>query len=309
MSALAVVADPDLTPMTNRGVYPHSKWSDSAIDYYRASVGAGVETLLTELARGLEKPGLPVIRGKGPAVRHYASHVVLHDPLGKSLASVFWGGANLKPNVEAKGAQAPAVARILRANWSHRPSRVDVKRDASAPGLFRRIRKLAGVTADRHGLLPPKDHLNNHPDMGDTCYVGSRQSQAFLRIYQPSLKRAQEEGRTGDQISDEERNTVRVELEFKPQKPRAKHAAASLAPDQMWGVSPWIADFAGEVFAMDVRPVSISERRETNRNRALRFMASQYQAHLADLLRECQGDYAQFGETIADLAGIERSRH
>jgi hypothetical protein len=235
--------------------------------------------------------------------------VILRDRLGNGLASVFWGGANLKPNVEAKGALAPAVARILRSTWEHRPSRVDVKRDGSAPGLFRRIRHLASVCADQHGLLPPKDHLNNHPDMGDTCYVGSRHSQAFLRIYQPGLKRAQEEGRTGEHISDEERDTVRVELEFKPQKPRAKLAAASLSPDQLWGVSPWIADFACEVFAMDVQPVSISERRETNRNRALRFMASQYQAHLADLLRECNGDLADFGSVIADLAGIQPSKH
>jgi hypothetical protein len=108
-------------------------------------------------------------------------------------------------------------------------------------------------------------------------------------------------------IHPDERNAVRVELQFQPQKRRAKHAAATLSPDQLWGVSPWIADFAGEVFAMDVQPISISERRESDRNRALRFMASQYQAHLKSLWAECQGDPATFGAAIADLADIPHS--
>jgi hypothetical protein len=69
-------------------------------------------------------------------------------------------------------------------------------------------------------------------------------------------------------------------------------------------VSPWIAEFASEVFAMNVQPISISDRRESNRNRALRYMATQYRGHLADLLGECQGDVALFGSTILDLADI-----
>ncbi len=297
------------TPHTNRGVYPRSGWSDTAIDYYRATVGAGVETLLAELTRGLEKPGFPIIRDVGPPVANYDQHATLCDRFGVPQVDVFWGGRNHSPNVQAKGARAPAVAAILRANWEHWPSRVDVKRDGSAPGLFEDIRRRAGECAARHGLLPPKDYLNNHPDMGDTFYTGARTSQAFLRVYQPGLKRAQEEGRRGEDITAEERETVRVELEFKPQKRRAKHAAATLAPDRLWGVAPWTAEFAGEVFAMSVRAVSISERRETNRNRALRFMATQYQAHLASLLHDCDGDLEQFGGAIADLAGIQRSTH
>ena len=55
---------------------------------------------------------------------------------------------------------------------------------------------------------------------------------------------------------------------------------------------------------MSVQPISIAERRESNRNRALRFMAAQYRTHLADLLKECDGDLEQFGAAIADLADI-----
>jgi hypothetical protein len=267
-----------------------------------------VEILIAHLCEGLSAGGRPISRDLGPAVRHYENHVQLRDWRGHLLASVFWGGSNGKPNVEAKGSYAPAVARLMRSLGEHRPSRADTKRDGTAPGLYGALRTLALACAARHGLAF-QEFFNHDPDKGDTLYLGSRKSQAMLRIYQPGLKRAQEEGRTGDMISDDERNAVRIELEFKPQKPRAKAAAATLSPDQMWGVSPWIAEFAAEVFAMNVQPISISERRESNRNRALRFMASQYQAHLASLLDDCGGDLALFGSTIADLADLSRQPH
>ncbi len=44
---------------------------------------------------------------------------------------------------------------------------------------------------------------------------GSRESPFFLRIYQPGLKRAQQDGRIGDNITADQRNAVRIELEFK----------------------------------------------------------------------------------------------
>jgi hypothetical protein len=300
MNALEPLAATAATPTTNRGVYPHSRWSESALDYYRATVGASVEVILSTLTDQL---GRVVTRQDGPAVRHYGSHVQLVDQRGRAVVSVFWGGQNGRPNVEAKGSFAPAVAHVLRSNWEHFPSRGDVKRDATAPDLFQEIKTLMCVYADTRGLAL-SEITNRNPDYGDTVYLGSRASQAFIRVYQPGLKRAQEEGRTGDDISTDEREAVRVELQFNPQKRRAKHAAATLSPDQLWGVSPWIADFASEVFAMNVQPITISERRESNRNRALRFMATQYQAHLADLLAECQGDVSLFGATILDLADI-----
>jgi hypothetical protein len=236
-------------------------------------------------------------------VANYDQHVALTDRLGFVVADVFWGGRNAKPNVEAKGSCATVIATILRANFEQWPSRIDVKRDATQAGLFRRLRDLASVYADKHGLQL-RDIVNNDPDKGDTFYLGARTSQACIRVYQPGLKRAQEEGRTGDAITEAELNAVRIELEFKPHKKPAKAVAATLSPDQLWGVSPWIAEFASEVFAMNVQPISISDRRESNRNRALRYMATQYRGHLADLLGECQGDVALFGSTILDLADI-----
>ena len=301
MTALATLE----APPTNRGVYPlPSGWTVSAFDYARATVdGVSAEQLLGVLQASLGDIGRRVEIEQGASVRHYSEHVVLKDRLGNVCADVFWGGQNRRPNVEAKGSNAPLIVPILRQHWAHRPSRIDVKRDATAPGLFAALRELAfAYSSERNLALGGWD--NYHPDKGNTLYLGSRTSQVMLRIYQPGLKRAQEEGRTGDEIGDQERDAVRVELEFKPEKQAAKLAAASLSPDQLWGVSTWTADFAGEVFAMNVQPISISERRESKRNRALRFMATQYRAHLESLLAECQGDVTMVGATILDLADI-----
>jgi hypothetical protein len=294
------------TPTTNRGVYPQPDgWSASAFDYARMSIlGPPSEQVLLALEEGLAAVGRPVTREVGAAVKHYSNHVALTDRVGRVLSDVFWGGQNVRPNVEAKGQYAALVVPIIRATgWHHRPSRVDVKRDATAPGLFRTLHDLALSYKSERGLTLGS-WLNHDPDKGDTLYLGGRTSQVMLRIYQPALKRAQEEGRTGDDITADERDAVRVELEFKPHKQAAKLAAATLSPDQLWGVSTWSADFAGEVFAMNVQPINISERRESDRNRALRFMASQYRAHLQSLFLDCQGDVSLFGSTILDLADV-----
>ena len=302
-------------PMTNRGVYPPSSGVDGsrlvhAFDYYRSTVSVAREKLLQTLSDGLSARGRPVERMTGPKVRYYSSNVALVDRKGHVVASVFSSDehARVRPNVEAKGGCAPAVASIIRENWNHRPSRVDVKCDAAADGLYAAVRSIAIATAERHGLAQ-QDLDNRHPDKGNTFYLGSRQSQFLVRIYQPGLKRAQEEGRAGPDITETERNTVRCELEFKPQKGRAKTAAATMNPAQMWGLSPWLAEFAAEVFGMSVQAVSIAERRESNRDRALRFMATQYRTHLDELLTECGGDLADFGHAIARLADLGRATH
>lgn len=305
MTALTVLADGS-APLTNRGVYPAPRgWTEPAFDYYRASPACDTGELLSVLTDKLARMYRDVHFDTGPPVRHYEEHRRFRDWRGHVLASVFWGGANVRPNVESKGSFAPSVARILRELGDHSPSRVDVKRDATAPGLFGELRALALTYRERLGLTFG-EIANHDPDKGDTLYLGSRKSQAMLRIYQPGLKRAQEEGRTGDQISSCERQAARVELEFKPQKQRAKRAAATLCPDAMWGISEWVAEFAAEVFRMNVKPISIAERRESNHARALRFMSKQYRAHLQWLLDECYGDPTQFGLSICDLADLLR---
>ena len=60
---------------------------------------------------------------------------------------------------------------------------------------------------------------------------------------------------------------------------------------------------------MEAERININQRRESDQDRALRFMAMQYRGPLAALLEACGGDYGAFGEHIAELAGIERTTH
>ena len=197
-------------PPTNRGVYPLSGWTASAFDYLRATVDdASAEQVVSALLRGLDAAGRPATVEEAAVVKHYERHVQLVDVRGRNLCDVFWGGQNGRPNVEAKGANAVLVAPILRAQFAHRPSRVDPMRQGTQEGLWADVVAVARRFHLERGIAL-LEFLNHDPDKGDTVYLGSRKSQVCIRIYQPGLKRAQEEGRTGDQISDEERNGVRI---------------------------------------------------------------------------------------------------
>ncbi len=291
------------TPPTNRGVYPQPEgWSAPAFDYYRATVPGHYMDLFTAIAGAF--PEAPISMDHGLPVANYEHHKLVLDRLGRHLCDLFWGGANGRPNVQAKGANAAVIAALLRTSGiEHFPSRADTQRTGARQGLYVELCEFSARFAAQHGLAF-RDIDNHHVNKGNTFYIGSRKSTVFIRGYQPGLKRAEEEQRTGEQISELERNAVRIELECKPDKPHAKLVVAQLSAEQLWGASPWAADYASEVFAMSVEPISLSQRRESNRDRALRFMAQQYGAHLASLFDECQGDRAKFGSMILGLAGL-----
>lgn len=299
---------PAQPPVCNTGVYPSARSNDfkqlhHRFDFYRATVPAHPETVLHMLAQGLLGHGVETLLGQGRARFNFTSNSCLLDDRGMAIVEVLHGGCNRHPCVEVSGSWSPILADIIRASGFHLPSRVDACCDMRASGLFADLVAWSSPFA-RERDIRRKLVSDDDPDAGDTIYLGSRNSQAFVRIYQPGLKRAAEEGRFGDQITQAERDTVRVELEFKPDKRPAKAAAARLSASDLWGVSPWIRALANHVFAMDVEPTSISDRRESDQERALRFMASQYRAHLESLLRACEGDLSEFGAAIADLAGI-----
>ena len=64
--------------------------------------------------------------------------------------------------------------------------------------------------------------------------------------------------------------------EFKPDKRPARMRATSLSPDALWGCSPWTRQFAMAAVAIDAERVQMSERRESNHDRALRYLFDHY---------------------------------
>jgi DNA relaxase NicK len=249
----------------------------------------------------MDSAGFHPLEAEGGRVRFYARNRVLTDPKGHQLLAIKSGGSNPHPHVECYGRAAPVLARYLREGVSHRPTRIDHAVDLRAPSLFDQLHQSALAICKQHGLrgAPAGDWVTS--DAGRTFYLGSRKSQVSVRIYEKGLKYAHD---LGLPVTDELREWVRIELEFHPQTEAAKSLAPSIEGPQLWGSTGWTDQLAREVLSMATEPVSIRERRESNRERALRFMASQYGSHLKALLADCNGDLAEFGRAIADLAGL-----
>lgn len=293
-------------PYSNRGVYPPISEDGpypvcKGLDAYNATVFANPDALFDDLTCLLASHGHVTRPMEGPKVRFYARNLLLVDQFDKRLLQVRAGGQNPHPFVECKGEVASIVAGFLRAQYDHRPARIDHADDAERDfdQLVDVMRSIAKRYRIKGRLITDDEH---DPDAGATYYLGSRASQVFVRAYQKGLKYARE---AGIPVTDELRRWVRIEIEFKPQNRLSRALAATITPDQMWGATRWTQELAQEVLKMPTNPVTIRERRESDRDRALRFCCSQYSAHLESLLEECEGDLGEFAETIINLAGID----
>lgn len=268
-------------PYSNRGVTIGYALGDGPIfDAYLATVDYPPISILDLLEQGLMDAGHSPTRAVGPSVKFYDHNILLLRPDNSRLLSVRYGGQNGTPFVEAKGDASPVVAAVLRENQAefvHWPSRVDSAYDLSSPTVFLELHKLALDFEARLGLkLDFVGAAVDNPDRGTTIYLGSRKSQAFVRIYQKGLQIAEEMGLSGDDIPAELRNWVRVELEYKPDKRPARRHVANLSPAALWGCSPWTRDFAKLALSIDAQRVKMTERRESNDDRARRYALEQY---------------------------------
>jgi len=299
---------PASPPIANRGVYPHQVGGCPVpqFDWYGATVHAHQDTVLDHLEQAFLDAGEDTQRVDGGSVRHYKAITFIQDKQGRKLAQVKFGGSQAHPHAEAEGAQAIIAAEAIRGmREDHFPTRIDSCLDMSRPGLFEQLHDMAKGIEERYGV-----HLNyagaavDNPDRGTTIYLGSRKSMVFMRIYQKGLQLAERQELLPDHITPAMRNWVRAEVVFRPQKKPAKLHAATMAPEALWGVSSWTQEFARDALSIDAERVNVNQRRESNHERALRFMAHQYRAHLDQLLRECEGDYAQAMAVLVDLAGL-----
>lgn len=282
------------TPFTDHPI-------DGAFDAYCATVFAPAEAVFDEVFCLLESAGFGPYEGEGLKARFYARNRPITDSKGRQLLAVKSGGSNPHPHIECYGHVSPVLAKYLRQGVPHRPTRIDHAVDRRGAGLFDQLHAYSLGLCKEHRLrgAPAGDWVT--PDAGRTFYIGSRKSQVSVRIYEKGLKYAHD---LGLPITDELREWVRIELEFHPQSKTAKDMAPTVEGAQLWGATLWTVQLASEVLSMATQPISIRERRESNRERALRFMATQYSTHLRALLDECGGDLAEFGLAIADRANL-----
>lgn len=255
------------------------------------------------LEQALMDAGHEPSRVIGPPVRFYDVNALLVRPDGGRLLSVRYGGQNGMPFVEAKGVVSPIVAAALRQmheEFSHYPSRVDSAYDLSSPTAFSELEEISRQFEADLGLK--RDYAgaaSENPSRGTTIYLGSRKSPAFVRIYQKGLQIAEEMGLAAEDIPAELRNWVRVELEYKPDKRPARRIAATLTPAALWGCSPWTRRFAKLALSIDAQRVTMTERRESNHERAMRYMFQQYGAIVEHQVELLGGSWQRFGEDWA----------
>lgn len=275
--------------------------SSGAFDAYCATLFMPAEAAFDEVFCLLESAGLGPFVGEETKARFYARNRIITDHSGRQLLAVKSGGSNPHPHVECYGLASQPLADYLRGGLSHRPTRIDHAVDRKGAGLFDRVHAFAVQLARKHGLrgAPAGDWVT--PDAGRTFYLGSRRSQVSVRIYEKGLKYAHDLGLF---VTDELRDWVRFELEFHPQTEAAKNLAPAVTGPQLWGSTIWTAELASEVLSMATETVSIRERRESNTERALRFMGAQYSSHLRVLFDQCGHDLAEFGRAVADLANL-----
>lgn len=308
MAESAKSADP-LPPYSNRGVTLGAVIENIGdflprFDAYCGTVYAHPLMVLHVLEQALLEAGFNPRREDGPPVRFYARNTLLLAPEGHRLLSVRHGGQNHHPFVECKGEASAAVSEALRGTFDHCPSRIDSAYDLSGPDVMRELYDMArqfererGVKFDLEGAA-----IDN-PDRGTTVYLGSRKSQVYVRIYQKGLKTAHELGLCGDAIPDELRHWVRVEIELKPDKRPARMKAARLSPAAVWGCSPWASDFAKHALSIDAERVHMNERRESDQDKRMRFLVSQYGPTILEQV-ERLGSWDRFVEDLQERLGL-----
>lgn len=298
-----------LPPYSNRGVTPRVTVTESpsdgpCFDAYSATVRHDPRHLIDSLEQALMDAGRVTKRIEGPPVRFYGSNVVILGEDGHRLVSVRYGGQNGTPFVEAKGAESSVVAIVLREEFDHFPARIDSAYDLRSPTAMVDLNEIALEFEARLGLKKNAAGADiSNRDRGSTVYLGSRTSQAYVRIYEKGLQIAEEMGLVGDDIPDELRNWVRVELEYKPDKRPARIIAAKLSPRALWGCSPWTRDFAKRALSIDAERVKMSERRESNHERSMRHLFQQYGPTILEQV-ERLGSWDRFVEDAQERLGV-----
>lgn len=223
---------------------------------------------------------------------------------GDVLARVLAGGRNPHPHAWAQGDDAQGFAQLVRDTWpgAHHVTRIDAAQDFEAPGTYERLRDLfRGVISAKR--IRGREIVPEDLDEGRTFYGGAPSSDLRVRLYEKGKQlRAQLPPGLQDNISPDR---VRLEAQARPQK-EARVFAASCTPEQVWGFSAWTQELAHQAMDLDVPRVVGRSWRESDDDRAFRFMIRQY-GPLLQRLEQDLGSWCVVGKTIG--AAIQDAHH
>jgi DNA relaxase NicK len=193
--------------------------------------------------------------------------------------------------IRGTGENAPECSKAIRLLWpSHRLQRADIAEDYSEPGVWETMSDYGLHLAEQFALkIDQRGDWNRDDKMGKgrTLYVGSRQSLAYLRIYEKGKEKAV---RSGGEITDPDH--VRAEAEIKPQNMVQGYALASLEPREYWRCSPWLNQYSTILFQKNMDRIRLwTVTKESDDDMAFAYMLKQYGAVLARQIAANGNDY------------------
>lgn len=248
---------------------------ESSFDWYAATFPeVEPDDLIGTLA---DRLGCAIEEGK--PLHGYREGYDLVRPEGVS-ARILCGGPNGAPHAWGSGADAERFATVVREIFpsAHRvsrfDSRIDISRNGEETGTWSTLFKACTSLAEEFGLKTSLvgDYIGK--ENGRTLYVGSRKSNVYVRLYE---KGRQQIGLTRDPFERDRISTewVRLEVQVRPQDD-ARWRAAETTADEGWGFSEWTRELAQRVKGLDVETVTMQHKRETDDERALKWVARQY---------------------------------
>lgn len=247
-------------------------------------------------------PGGEVQEGRGQ--NGYRQTFTVRQADGDRVAVVMCGGNNgAYPNAMASGAVAHPFASLVRELWpAHKVTRVDAAEDMAEEGAYEALEGVCRALAQERGLKGRRI-LPDDPAEGRTYYIGSPASDVLTRLYDKTAEtRRSLPPERHEEVPD---HWVRIEARVRPRKD-AGYVAASLTPEQVWGCSAWTHELARRLFSLDLARVEMQAGRESDHDRAYRFMLQQYGPTLRRMLADL-GSWECVGLTIGDdLARIAR---
>lgn len=288
---MSPVSGVEAPPSSNTGVCPpsqsHYVEPSGRFDWYAATITQTAPTVVAALADRLGA----VVQDLDKSMNGYTHQSVLRRD-GDVVARVLYGGNGGSPHAFASGEHSQEFAAVVRGLWpdTHRVSRCDVSTDFDdGPGTFESFLEFADRFALEHNVqtsVAGDWRTPGHPG-GRTLYVGSRKSAVFVRIYEKGKEirarlRLEDADAAVAHISE---TLVRVELVVRPEKD-ARYVAARMQPMEGYGFAVWSQRFGSELFGLEVPRVTIKHVRDSDDERAFRFMVKQYSGVLSRLVED-----------------------
>lgn len=265
-------------------------------DGYTATTSAAkVDALVPLLARD----GDEITQGRGYHTFEY--RIAVKGSSGDEVGSVSWGGRTQGQRVmiEVKGERSPEVVERLRSDFEHKCTRVDSCFDLERPGAWDGLLSTVLAVKEQHRLYGERRGDWDYPEKGRTQYLGADTSPVRARLY--------EKGKQPEFLHLGRFDFCRLEIQVRPKK-EAKTEYSKLSAMEVWGASKWTRQLAAEVLQQHLTahpPGTI--RKETARDRALRWMAGQYGAHLVSLKTDL-GSWESLGVNLGEMVREEQLR-